>query len=943
MGGLRRGAHRPRRRRARPRRAPARPPASAGSSRRWASATWWSPSGWRRRRSPTSRSPCRRRCRRRSPASSTSSRSTHRRGSPSTATRRPCRCGPSSRRRWRSPPGGGVASALTVGPVRRPPRCCPTRTVTCAGPARVDGDSTAAPVRVELRPLASSRSTARRSTRSKPFGWATGFEVGRRRRGHPAVPDPARALRRGGAAGHRLAVVAAGARAPPVRSPIPTARGSRTARRPARSRAGRRAVRSSRLAALVILGGVVAGGLVLDAADSTDPAPPPDAVVGRRRDAGRHAPGHALLDLVLRRRHGHRRRLRGPRRAASPTPPTTPRRAVVTVLTGGIAPPPLVARHHPRRLDHHHGAAGRPPPPRPRRSRRPPPRRRAGPQPRRGVALRDLVKAPLAVGDRRGRRRRDRRRAPDHHARGGRRSRDRALQLHGGAVVVVPVGRHRAGRARAARVHEPVPRRRHRHHRLRHRRGHPADAPLPELRGARSQRGGRVRRRGRHPQGPGVGAGGGRAAGAWWSIGSRPSTAPTRRCEGITLGLGAPVPAEVWVFPAGVIGEGATEQVVVFNPTDEVAEVEVEVRLDDPETNGVPEPFEATVAPHRYSIVDLHEPDLEVTETTPRRIPDDVNHSIIVRSLNGVAGDRREGPHPLGAADERRRRRHARARRSPRRPGCCAAGGVERGAQRDTSPCSTRAPTRTARFSIDALDDGRDARDREPPGPRDPARRATGSIRMRDHIEPRGAAARHHRRRPGRRRARAVPSRRSRHLAVDGHPRRGGHRRLRPARQAEPHACRDGGRRPAPAAVPARAACPGPRTTWPTGDRRPAGSRRSSTRSSPTRSATAPPTPSSSSRAAGCCWSATAARCRTSTVRPSRWCRTPRCCRGRWRSRCSTPPWACWWGRDGFGSTSRPGSPAGTTIGRPSPSITCCRCATGCAGWRTTWTTACRT
>ena len=42
------------------------------------------------------------------------------------------------------------------------------------------------------------------------------------------------------------------------------------------------------------------------------------------------------------------------------------------------------------------------------------------------------------------------------------------------------------------------------------------------------------------------------------------------------------------------------------------------------------------MAPHRYAIVDLHEPDLEVTETTPRRIPDGVDHSIIVRSLNGV-------------------------------------------------------------------------------------------------------------------------------------------------------------------------------------------------------------------------------------------------------------------------------------------------------------------
>jgi hypothetical protein len=106
--------------------------------------------------------------------------------------------------------------------------------------------------------------------------------------------------------------------------------------------------------------------------------------------------------------------------------------------------------------------------------------------------------------------------------------------------------------------------------------------------------------------------------------------------EGITLALGSPVPAEVWMFPFGAVGEGVTEQAVVFNPTDEVAEVEVEVRLDDPEANGVPEPFEATVAPHRYAIVDLHEPDLAGNEDTPPRIPPDVVHSIVVRSLNDV-------------------------------------------------------------------------------------------------------------------------------------------------------------------------------------------------------------------------------------------------------------------------------------------------------------------
>ena len=93
----------------------------------------------------------------------------------------------------------------------------------------------------------------------------------------------------------------------------------------------------------------------------------------------------------------------------------------------------------------------------------------------------------------------------------------------------------------------------------------------------------------------------------------------------------------MWVFPDGVVDDGITEQIVVFNPTDEVAEVDVEVRLDDPDTNGVPEPFELTIAPNRFSIVDLHEPDAEASEDAPERIPDGVGHTVLVRSLNGVA------------------------------------------------------------------------------------------------------------------------------------------------------------------------------------------------------------------------------------------------------------------------------------------------------------------
>jgi hypothetical protein len=97
--------------------------------------------------------------------------------------------------------------------------------------------------------------------------------------------------------------------------------------------------------------------------------------------------------------------------------------------------------------------------------------------------------------------------------------------------------------------------------------------------------------------------------------------------EGMSVGLGGPSPAETWSFPDGRVAEGITERVVVYNPTERPAEVDVAVLLDDPAANGTPEPFELTVPPKRFSVVALHDED---------RIPDGISHAIIVRSLNGV-------------------------------------------------------------------------------------------------------------------------------------------------------------------------------------------------------------------------------------------------------------------------------------------------------------------
>ncbi|MFZ6003932.1 MAG: DUF5719 family protein [Actinomycetota bacterium] len=97
--------------------------------------------------------------------------------------------------------------------------------------------------------------------------------------------------------------------------------------------------------------------------------------------------------------------------------------------------------------------------------------------------------------------------------------------------------------------------------------------------------------------------------------------------EGMTLALGVPTPALEWIYPVGETGPGLSEQVVVFNPSDDVAEVEVEVRLDDPAENLPPEPFELTVPPGRYSIIDVH---------AEERVPAGVGHALLVRSLNEV-------------------------------------------------------------------------------------------------------------------------------------------------------------------------------------------------------------------------------------------------------------------------------------------------------------------
>ncbi len=103
--------------------------------------------------------------------------------------------------------------------------------------------------------------------------------------------------------------------------------------------------------------------------------------------------------------------------------------------------------------------------------------------------------------------------------------------------------------------------------------------------------------------------------------------------EGLTVALGAPVPAETWFFPEGTVGEGVDEQIVVFNPTDSRAEVDLEITVDDPDLTGVVEPFELTVPPEGYETILLNE---EARITSARGGEGALAHASVVRSVNGV-------------------------------------------------------------------------------------------------------------------------------------------------------------------------------------------------------------------------------------------------------------------------------------------------------------------
>ncbi len=97
--------------------------------------------------------------------------------------------------------------------------------------------------------------------------------------------------------------------------------------------------------------------------------------------------------------------------------------------------------------------------------------------------------------------------------------------------------------------------------------------------------------------------------------------------EGLSLALGAPEAATTWAFADGVVGEGTTERIAVYNPGETRAEVDVSVLPTTREPAPAPQPFRLSIKPGDFAVVDYADED---------RVPRDAAHATVVHATNGA-------------------------------------------------------------------------------------------------------------------------------------------------------------------------------------------------------------------------------------------------------------------------------------------------------------------
>lgn len=96
--------------------------------------------------------------------------------------------------------------------------------------------------------------------------------------------------------------------------------------------------------------------------------------------------------------------------------------------------------------------------------------------------------------------------------------------------------------------------------------------------------------------------------------------------QGVLASVASPTLATTWWFPGGGVDDGVTERVVISNPNEDRAELELNVYPADPGA-GVPVPLAVSVAPASSVVIDA--------ASIQGMVPGP--HAVQVESLNGVA------------------------------------------------------------------------------------------------------------------------------------------------------------------------------------------------------------------------------------------------------------------------------------------------------------------
>jgi Family of unknown function (DUF5719) len=97
--------------------------------------------------------------------------------------------------------------------------------------------------------------------------------------------------------------------------------------------------------------------------------------------------------------------------------------------------------------------------------------------------------------------------------------------------------------------------------------------------------------------------------------------------EGLAVALGVPEASTAWAFSDGVVDDSRAERIVVYNPGNQRAEVEVQVLPTSDEPAPLPQPFRLSVRAGTFAVVDYG---------AEERVVAGVAHATMVRSINGV-------------------------------------------------------------------------------------------------------------------------------------------------------------------------------------------------------------------------------------------------------------------------------------------------------------------